>query len=73
MPSTERLWVYDLPQTQSSERGVSAARKDSHGRRTGRRIGAWRTNELFTLKQKPLRQADLEDLVAAYRPGGQRS
>jgi len=39
----------------------------------GRRIGAWRTNELFTLKQNPLRQADLEDLVAAYRPGGQRS
>jgi hypothetical protein len=24
MPSTERLWVYDLPHTQGSERGVSA-------------------------------------------------
>ena len=28
-----------------------------------------RTNKHFTLKQNPLRRADLEDFVAAYKPG----
>ncbi|MFN8031553.1 MAG: hypothetical protein U0Q10_14620 [Dermatophilaceae bacterium] len=27
------------------------------------------TNKHFTLKQNPLRRADLDDFVAAYRPG----
>ena len=29
-----------------------------------------RTNKHFTLKQNPLRRADLDDFVTAYQPGG---
>jgi len=32
-----------------------------------------RTNKHFTLKQNPLRRADLEDFVTAYKPGVPRS
>jgi type I restriction enzyme M protein len=32
-----------------------------------------RTNRHFTLKQNPLRRADLDDFVAAYEPGGLRA
>jgi type I restriction enzyme M protein len=32
-----------------------------------------RTNKHFTLKQNPLRRADLDDFVAAYKPGEPRS
>jgi type I restriction enzyme M protein len=33
----------------------------------------FRTNQSFTLKQRPLRREDLDDFVACYRPGDRQA